>query len=521
MLNDSVRSTATTRRSTTIVALVAFSLVIAISRLVFLHDYPEWDASTYAIIGREITLGAKLYVDIWDMKPPAIFATYAAAIWTLPSIAWAKYVLGVVPAIVALLAIHSATRSVHPQAALWSAAMWMVLCSQPILGEDIANVEVFMNACFALAFALTLRLRVQPARKSAPRAALVGAIWAIASLYKQISIFPAIAVCMAEIYIALPGLARRRAIFQSLIMGSMVALGWLVLFIYFDLTSRYSIFFFTFWFYPRYYASSMTSNLMSALQPSHWLPARGAVELVPLVALVIPLMALLRSRAHDRWPLIALAIGCFVAIASPGQFHEHYYQLWLVPLCIGGGIAMARCGKFIDPASPLITRFGRALPVLVLGGLAMLEAHWFIDSPRHRAIERYPAGIFLTVNESAAKIGQLLRPGETMYAWCDEPTIYLLAGHRPAAPALWKMHTIDGPMAPILTKQTVKKLETNPPDLIVLWAWYPGPTDHPIYKFVRQHYVALPASLQAYPLLLCARKDSDLAHRTKAATALY
>ena len=44
------------------------------------YDEPfERDIMTYAVIGHELVLGHKLYADVLDNKPPAIYTTFALA----------------------------------------------------------------------------------------------------------------------------------------------------------------------------------------------------------------------------------------------------------------------------------------------------------------------------------------------------------------------------------------------------------------------------------------------------------
>lgn len=59
------------------------ALLIALTTLAALPilTYPMWrDHATYALIGRSILEGGRPYIDVWDIKPPAIYYLFALAI---------------------------------------------------------------------------------------------------------------------------------------------------------------------------------------------------------------------------------------------------------------------------------------------------------------------------------------------------------------------------------------------------------------------------------------------------------
>lgn len=62
-------------------SLIVLAIVLIAARLRCYHEPLEWDTGTYAAIAREMLAGERLYADAWDIKPPGVFATYAAALW--------------------------------------------------------------------------------------------------------------------------------------------------------------------------------------------------------------------------------------------------------------------------------------------------------------------------------------------------------------------------------------------------------------------------------------------------------
>jgi hypothetical protein len=53
------------------------------------------DQATYGVIGRGLLQGAKLYRDLWDMKPPAIFWVYAGIVKAFGTVMWSIGVVDV------------------------------------------------------------------------------------------------------------------------------------------------------------------------------------------------------------------------------------------------------------------------------------------------------------------------------------------------------------------------------------------------------------------------------------------
>jgi len=86
--------------------LVILSSFIAIMRL-YTYDEPvERDIGNHAVIAHEILQGRKLYSDLWDSKPPAIFVTYAIADVLVGYGPSSVYFVGVLAAIITLLGAY-------------------------------------------------------------------------------------------------------------------------------------------------------------------------------------------------------------------------------------------------------------------------------------------------------------------------------------------------------------------------------------------------------------------------------
>jgi hypothetical protein len=287
-------------------------------------------------------------------------------------------------------------------------------------------------------------------------------------------------------------------------MLAIIPLGWLLLIAYFAATGRGQLFLDTTFAYPRFYAASTSVEKITLLP-------RGAHELLPLTMLALLVgVPVMWQRRDMAWKWLAYFGGALIAVAMPGRFFEHYYQLLLPPLAIAAGWGAA----WLWAAAARGITAARAVPVFVLLGMILLQLHWFMLRPPERAAAMHPASFFLDVARDGDQIRALLRDDETFYAWCTEPQLYLLANKRPPAAGLWKLHTTEGPIAPWLTQRTLQDLNRAPPDMIVLWSGFPGPDDHPIYRWIIDRYDPMPDNAQRLPLSFFARRGSDLQRRT-------
>jgi hypothetical protein len=285
---------------------------------------------------------------------------------------------------------------------------------------------------------------------------------------------------------------------DAIIMLAITPLAWVLVFAYFAFTGRGELFYQTNFVYSRFYGGNVAMNLLFGLEPPHLFP-RAMIELIPLA-----LIGLVGLATKHRALLIALFVGTFIAIAMPGQFFEHYYQLWLVPFSIAGACAITWLKRPIIGA-------------IVCVGLLVLQEHWWTLTPRDRAMALHPASFFVNVADTGKEIHDLLRDDETMFVWCDEVQLYWFARRRPPATGIWRKHMTEGPLADWLSARTLSQLQQHPPDLVVTLQEDFEAMSHPIGRWIKENYSPLPGNANRLPLALRARKGSDFARRTNAA----
>src|SRR5262245_56859194 len=109
MTTDAPAPQGTLTRTRAAIVLAALSVFLLVARIPAYREPIEWDVGTYSVIANEILHGERLYADVWDMKPPAIFATYALAqLVGCGEGFFSVYLLSVTAAIVTMLGVYRA-----------------------------------------------------------------------------------------------------------------------------------------------------------------------------------------------------------------------------------------------------------------------------------------------------------------------------------------------------------------------------------------------------------------------------
>ncbi len=177
---------------------------------------PTWysDAGTYADIGWALNRGARLYLDVWDNKPPGIYWLSALLVGHAP-IAIAMPLASTLFVGAAAVCVASIARKVGGAGAGTIAALsYVVVASLPSLDGDLFNAELFGATFVAAAIAIVLH-------SSRPRWLIVaGTLAGLALLFKGTFAADLIVVIGIAAIVATP---RARTVITS---SSVVLAGW-------------------------------------------------------------------------------------------------------------------------------------------------------------------------------------------------------------------------------------------------------------------------------------------------------
>jgi hypothetical protein len=303
---------------------------------------------------------------------------------------------------------------------------------------------------------------------------------------------------------------------------------WLLLGGYFLAVGRFTDFLGAVFLYNHYYiGGSVVLNLLRSVQPEILVPIVLKAT-VPLAALAVAgcIFGLLRgTKNRGQWLMMtAYLLGTQLAVALPGRFYPHYYQLWLPPLCVAAGWA---CGEFVRIQRPSLRRLpylagASALILLVSFQLPYyrLDADdWSRTKYSHLLPLQTYGDIFVSSREVGREIDALLEPEERFFHVGYEPGLYFESRRSPPVGALWAKHLFQGPVAERLSLETARRLEADLPELVVTTrnAIPEGSASHPVVQLIGAHYEPLARQPRRGPFLLLARRNGDLQSRVRKA----
>jgi len=472
---------------------LSWLLVLGIGAALLSLRFVDWplnrDITTYATIAGELDHGARLYVDVWDLKPPGVFATYLAARWAIPDQTTQVFLLRLIPTLIVLVALFLAAGAAGfgRTAAVTAGALWVLLSVNIDLQMQEPNTELFINACCTVAFVMLLRLAPT---QGIQRALGIGLLFAVACLFKTVAITIAAAVGLA--YLVLPQSddpAAQRAR-KLLLMASSGATALAGVVAYFVATGRIDEFREAMIDAGSAYAGDLWPNVWQGLTLHAIVGDRPPLVSVALASapwLALACIAVWWDRPRSRsWLLLgAYGFGALVAVGLPGHFYRHYFQLLVPPFCLAIGWLAATA---LPSRSALLRRAPLLVAAVACLSLALLEARAYRTSVDEALAGTYQ-NIYLQTQRMARRLAQALRPDEILYQWGEESGLYWYSGRRPPASVL-TFPMLAGPQADRLTRQSLASIAARPPDLIVAANYMlDNGEGHPVFEWVREHYV--------------------------------
>jgi hypothetical protein len=506
--------------------LAGLATLIAVTRL---HTYNEpqvLDITGYVIIGHELLAGRLLYSDLFDHKPPAIHVTYALA-----ELLWGYgprqiYLLGTTMAVLTMIVVCVAAAAPPwgRAAGLWAAAFWAVTSGSLRLEANQPNAEVFMNACLAGAFALLVWGTGRPMGYG--RTVLAGLLFALASLYKHVSVFVPMCLGLALVVFPPDGAAgRRRALVQVAVMAGIGAAAWGVVFAYFQATGRFRDFYDAVFTYNRFYsnASNNGAGVYTNVTIVFLQIFGAAFKAKPLLLLagggfLAGNWAILKRLDRSWWLLAAYALGTHLTVQLPGRGFGHYFQLWLPVLAIGaawGAAATARGVRRIAWTAGNAARLQHILGLLACVYLVLYEAPNYALSPDEWSNRKYDGRMYVEAKRMGQRIDRLLLPQERFYELTDQSGLYFASRRRPIAGLTFIKPILEGPLVETLTTRILAALEASPPELVVILR-EPFKLPTRLDAWLSLHYRPVPSDPQDGPFKLLVRRGGALEARLEA-----
>jgi hypothetical protein len=396
-----------------------------------LADRPFHDEPAYALIAAYWLEGLAPYRDVWDVKPPGLFALYAlaqalgasplASVWILPLLAVCANAL-------ALCAIG---REWFGDVRVGAAAA--VLFAIYSLAEDGARGPAIVLAAPFIAWGLLLARRPQ-----ALHVGMGGLLIGCGAMILQSVAFEAALACGIVCVAGRAGLAQRARRLLALALGGLApALGFGVAF-----------------HMQGAFADLWETVVVVALQRStdhgvsFWdgVAQNFRIRSRPFLPIFVGALLMAAERAwltDARQRASALIVLAWFVFAAAGVLVQRAayttYLLALVsPLCLGAGLfAVHAMDRLRAPLQRICFRAAAILAAIYPAYWIALEMSW-----------GYSIGV---LREAAQVIVERARaPGEGagLYAVDYEPSLHLLTGQRPVSRFIFSMHMHCGFVLP-------------------------------------------------------------------------
>lgn len=269
------------------------------------YDIPlQNDTGLFSYIGWRMLNGDRLYVDLWECKPPGIYYVFAAcvALDRTGGDRVAFWLDAALSTAVLLLTYRLARRFARPTAAAAATLAASVVFCHRVLADWGDNVEKFVAFFELMALLLLLRAESRGGRGAAWFAA--GLCAGIGGMFKQTAIFlPAAVVVWLLVHV----IRRRLTLGRALRRAAWLALGavavWLPLMAWLWRDGAWAAFFWQSIGYEWRRVASPELEAPQLLAASHWRHVWSQIELMGILLLPAALgTAVYAARAARRRP---------------------------------------------------------------------------------------------------------------------------------------------------------------------------------------------------------------------------
>ncbi len=397
--------------------VVTFGLLAAVALAVLVPNHPAGrvpgeDAGVFFYIASLILDGGAPYRDVWDHKPPLVYAVDALGLALAGREGvWALQLLALMVAVFA--GYVAMTRSFGPRAALVGSIAWLI--AVPRLYLDNGRQTSFAELLgLPFQFLILLVVATAPPGRVTPRHVLAGMFAGIAFLAKP----TLVAITLA--YVAVGAWHARRSPRSALAVPLALAVGAVLVIAIaaialntraalgdaIDQVFRYN---------AAYASFAPLESRLSAIPQGIRLTLPSGLALVALGAW---LYAIVR-REGAATPLLAVAVVALpieMLLSTSGRAYHYYFLAWLPSMAVLVAYA-ARATERRLPANATTVLFAAVLVLMsFLPTLLVARLTTIGDDGSLRA-----AASYLAANS---------RPSDTVFIWGSRTEVLLLADRR-------------------------------------------------------------------------------------------
>jgi hypothetical protein len=396
-----------------------------------LVDIPlDRDEGTFGYMGQLVLNHQMPYKDGLDHKPPLIFYLYSAALLLAPPTSRGIHLFLHIYNFITLVALYVLAKTCFRSTAagMWSAFVYAIFSSSPVIQGFTASTEMFM----LLPIILSLLFSVLAGRgKSALYAFLSGLCGALACWTKQVAAF---SVAFASIWLAVTCIRNRdsRGALGLLIWWLSGAAGTSILIIgYFYFKGLFNEF--TYWSFTHnlYYGARLTLAEKTSMF-FDWLGIFMREDFILVtVGLLYSIFVAVRKDVRGYFVL-----GFFVASllgTIPGFAYRHYFAQLAPAVSLLAGFAFSEIVRLI-PAR------GKAAAMLVCGALiigipiVVNRSFYLENNPNKISRDFFGLNPFPESADVAAFISENSAPDDRIFIFGSEPQILFYAQRRSATP---------------------------------------------------------------------------------------
>jgi 4-amino-4-deoxy-L-arabinose transferase-like glycosyltransferase len=412
---------------------VFVALVVAI-HVVRIVEPLGVDQGLFACFTRWVPRGWLPYRDIFDSKPPLFLYWYALAaaipgdvvraIWWVEG-AWLAATLAFAYALGARLWGRWAglATSVLLFVGLWSPA-WGGFWSRA-QAEELLALPMLASAWYALS-----------ARERVRLAFFAGVLAGVCGLFK----IPSMAIAGAWAITWLAGMPWRDAAKRVGLLAAGIALPWALAFAWFAAHHALPAFVEGVFVYHRYNAAFIAPPWSDVVVRFAKGIADGAS--LPLVAAIIGVVRLARSKAREAVFLASWSVLTMAAIVLQRQLADYHYLLAMPALALGGAYAIVDCARTVRDGERKVTSAVFLVLLTVIGARSGAEwrrayapdaARLTGKMTRVDYLHRTQMGSYSTATEEAAAqyVRDRTAPTDGVLVWGLSPGLYALADRHP------------------------------------------------------------------------------------------
>ncbi|MCA3365161.1 MAG: glycosyltransferase family 39 protein [Roseomonas sp.] len=460
-------------RHPALVPLFFLALALVLRGFSFVAAVIDTDEGLYMLQAREWLSGGWPLVAVWDMHPVGAPAIFAVVMAIFGDDIWVLRVLGAVCVATTASALFTAVRYAGGPPAVGLGAGVLYIAHSGLLGGLATNTEILFAPFVGWAMALGLRGAVDTLeRAKAPfwrDMALMGCLIGVALTLKPVTFFEG---ALAWLLLVVPAyrvglIGPRRLAAMAGAYAAVCATPTLLFALAYSGRGELNSLLEGAFLAPLRYAGAR-------LSPADSFRFALVAALLLLWAFLLSVPALVRPR-NRHGPLSRLRkfgmiwfVAATLAVALPGQFYQHYFLIWLLPLSLLAALGARQLARYLRPG-------------MVVIGFQLLISAVALDAWRVAALPRLDRGIGLgapdPVRRTAAAVRAEIDPGDPIWVVNYHPVVYVLADAAVSTRYAFPAH-LAGPFYRVTGidsyAEITRILESHPRVLVIDRGWWPS-----------------------------------------------